>query len=301
MQRAGLAALAETYGLEPLELYQLQLLGKRFFDQLLAELISRTTRPIKVFEVTQNLKSFGQFSNSPDTEYLFVLGYDNEAALAFRVERGMARAMVDALVGVSPSNDAAVPKYSESSLTATESRVFVRILGRSITSTLDRVFSHLFGDRGSAEILLSADHPAFGPKSFDASEQLVTAQARCTINQVSGCFTLGLPMSVVYQIRAKLIPPLIARTNRSPEGTKNVAALTAVPIEMQALLGRRTMLFSQVRKLKVGSVVLLQKLERELPKVEMRTAGQLLFRGTIVDDHGWHNFLIQQIGDRDGQ
>jgi flagellar motor switch protein FliM len=213
----------------------------------------------------------------------------------------MTRAIIDTLVGVPPGKGAALQEDSESSLTATESRVFVRLLGRSITSTLDRVFSRLFGDRGSAEILLSADHPAFGPKSFDASEQLVTTQARCTINQVSGCFTLGLPMSVVYQIRAKLVPPLVAGANRSPEGTRNVAALTAVPIEMQALLGRRTMLFSQVRKLKVGSVVLLQKLERELPKVEMRAAGQLLFRGTIVDDHGWHNFLIQQIGDRDGQ
>jgi flagellar motor switch protein FliM len=301
MQRAGLAALADTYGLEPLELHQLQLLGKRFFDQLGEDLMRYTTSPIKVVEVGQNLESFEQFCKRPRTQYICSLGYDNEAALAFRVERGMPRTIVDALLGVRAHAPLARVEDGGGALSATESRLFLRILGRTVTAALDRVFGRLLGDRGSVELLLSVDHPAFGPRTFDASEQLVTLQARCRLNDVSGCFTLGLPLSLLLQIRTRLVPRILTGANHNLHKPNSTTALANALVEMQALLGQRMMPFSQLSRLKVGSVVLLQKLDRDLPKVELRAAGQLLFRGTVVDDRGWHNFLIQQIGDADGK
>jgi flagellar motor switch/type III secretory pathway protein FliN len=94
---------------------------------------------------------------------------------------------------------------------------------------------------------------------------------------------------MVAELRDKLFRSVSLETNRSELG-----AVGDHSVELTAVLGERELSLAEIRGLSVGSVLLLQRL-RNLPKVELRANGQLLCRGTIVETHGWHNFLIQEV------
>jgi flagellar motor switch protein FliM len=180
-------------------------------------------------------------------------------------------------------------------LSATESRVVIQILGNALTAAVDEVFGRVFGGQ-VINMMQNVDHASLVENALGSGELILTAEVSGTLGQLRGDFALGFPLSLLSVLQTE---ESSSKLNSSDTlSSRNVRALAAVPIELSAIFAEREMSLAEVRRLRPGAVIILQRL-RHLPKVQLCAAGQVLFRGTIIEHQGWHNFLIQQVESAD--
>jgi flagellar motor switch protein FliM len=112
-----------------------------------------------------------------------------------------------------------------------------------------------------------------------------------------------MPLPTVVQVRERLVPARPEKRVAEPEAQKLRRALATAAMEISAVLGSVTMSLGEIRSLAPGSVVLLQKLGNEVPRVALQCGRRTLFSGTVVEDKGWYRFVVQPIlsgGKQDG-
>ncbi|MBV8056540.1 MAG: FliM/FliN family flagellar motor switch protein [Deltaproteobacteria bacterium] len=286
-------------GLGPLELQQFHLLGARFFDQLCINLSRYLMLPLKMAEVKQGLETFGQFCKDTQAQLVFAAVLESAATLVFRARVQMLRLIVDALFSAS---DEKLPGGEDSAnlgLSATESRILIQILGGAFTTAVEQIFGSLFGGRRVVDMMQNVDHVSLLNNALAAGELILTAEMSGTLKGQSGDFVLGFPLSLTSLLLPKE-PPSSLNSSDASGGLQGLSRVAAIPVELSAILAERELSLAEVRHLKPGSVIILQRLRR-LPKAQLRAAGQALFRGTIVENRGWRNFLIQELETADAE
>jgi flagellar motor switch protein FliM len=289
--RAEEWTLSMHLGTSELELQQFHLLEARFFDQLRQNLSSNLTVPLKLSDIKQGFEAFGDFCKGTRARLVFIPVLESAATLVFRIGDQMAGLIVDAIFTADDKKMPSSADNAETRLSETESRILLQILGSAFTAAVEEVFGRVFGGR-VIDLIQNVDHAGLLGNALGSGELMLTAEASATLKGHCGDFALGLPLSLVSQLQARKSPS--SSNSGDTPGSREVSSLTAVPIEMSAVLVERELSLAEVSRLKPGSVIILQRL-RHLPKAQLCAAGQVLFRGTIVENHGWHNFLIQQL------
>ena len=281
--------------LEPLELQQLHLLGARFFEQLRQALSYCLAAPIVVAGIKQVFETFAEFCEPARAQFLFATVSESSQSLMFRTEAPVPRLILDGMFDGSERADE--DRALDSQLSSTEARIFIQLLTRAFAKAVDQELGPLLGGGRVSDVIQSLDHPGLLADAFDSEEMLVTSEANIRVKGQTGTIAVGLPLSLVLQTRSKhASTPL--NINAAVDGFCEQACVAAIPVEMIAVLAQREMSLAEVRSLKPGSVLFLQRL-RHVPKAELHASGQILCRGTIVEDRGWHNFLVQQLGSGD--
>jgi flagellar motor switch protein FliM len=294
MQKEGKNAVHAPQTSE-LGLQKFQLLGTAFFDQLRQNLSRYLKGPLKLSDIKQRSEPFRDFCERMQAQLLFVLILGRTVTLVFGAEGRMARLIADALFDASDEKMPDSAGCAEVPLSATELRVVIQILGSALTAAVKEVFGRVLGGQ-VINVMQNVDHASLMENALGSGELILTAEVNGTIGQLSGDFALGLPLSLLSLLQTE---EASSKLNSSDTlSSRNVHTLAAVPIELSAILTEREMSLAEVRRLRPGAVIILQRL-RHLPKVQLSAAGQVLFRGTIIEHQGWHNFLIQQVESAD--
>ncbi|HEY6394925.1 MAG TPA: FliM/FliN family flagellar motor switch protein, partial [Candidatus Binataceae bacterium] len=178
---------------------------------------------------------------------------------------------------------------------AAEGYILANTFGVALVRAVSRVFSPLFGGRSGLALMSMEHRPGLIPNTFTAGEQMVTAGLTCLLAGAGGAIEIGLPLSMIMQVRTRLVPAQI-RNHDPSQGLGRSRRLLGATFELEAVLGCVAASLAEVRALKPGSVVMLQKLDAKVPRVELRACDQILCTGTVVEDRGWYRFLIQKKG-----
>lgn len=293
--KTGLAALAESYGLERSELHHLRLLAERLFDQLREELTRSLRCPVRMLQVSQGAESMVEFCTDPHAQHLAILGFDGEAAVVVRLERSLAFALIDAVFRAETPNSAVDRK-----LTVTEQYILSNTLGSALVTVLRRVFAVFFGSRTDLEMMRMEHNPRLVPDALPPGEQIVTTGVQCIIGHGGGAIDIGLPLSVIMQVRTRLAPIKAKNAESGNPRDRARKLLAGAELEFGAILGTKQIPLSEVRRFAPGSVILLQKVTDGVPRVELHCGGHALFAGTVLQHRGWSRFLIRQQGECDG-
>jgi flagellar motor switch protein FliM len=184
-------------------------------------------------------------------------------------------------------------------MTAVEERIIANTVGVAIVRTAQRVLGPMLHDSSNLRLMRTEHRPGLVPDTFAPSEQLVTAKVRCDAGAKGGWIELGLPFSLIYKIRASLLPTRPKATDASHGEGKARTFLGDAAMELSAVLGRLTLPLSGIHTLGPGSVLILQKAPAGLPSIELRSGDQPLFEGMIVEQDGWYRFLINKPGGTD--
>jgi flagellar motor switch protein FliM len=294
MQKVGLAALADTYGLDPEELHQLQLLGERFFDQLREELVPTVGRKVKMVDLKQSSDNFAGFCTGPMAQHVAVFGpLDDVAALAVRMESSLAFAFVDAVFGTGAVTPAARADGSERKITSTERNIVENTLGGALAQVAGRIFSSLLGYSEDFRVIRTENRPGLLADSFAASEQMVTTSVQCLVNDRGGVIELAIPLSLIVRVKAALVPHRLRNSDPAADHAKARSLLGGAAMELEAVLGNLTMPLGEVRALAPGSILILRKADLGSPRVELCSGDLVLFSGIVAEHRGWRRFLIQ--------
>lgn len=294
MPKVGLAALADTYGLDPAELHQLQMLGERFFDQLREELVPTVGSTVKMVDLKQNSESFVEFCTGPVAQHVAVLGsLAEEAALAVRLESNLAFAFVDAVFGAGAATPAARADGGARKITSTERHMVENTLGDALAQVAGRVFSSLLGRSEDFRVIRTDNRPGLLADSFAASEQMVTTSVQCLVSGRGGLIELAIPLSLIVRVKAALVPHRLRNSGPAADHAKARSLLRGAALELDAVLGNLTMPLGEVRELAPGSILILRKVGFGPPRVELCCGDLVLFSGTVAEHRGWRRFLIQ--------
>ena len=293
MRKGLLSALTETWGLKPAELHQLRLLGERLFDDLSEGLSAIAGQPVSVEQLKLELEFSSDFFAEPKPYYFTSLGFSDKPAAILKINLGLASAIIRAAVGGDAASMAAATESP--ALTPIEARVLARVVPEVFIGGVERVLSGLFANREGLRALFSSEGATAATESGTGSEQLVVASVKCTIAGASAKLACAIPLPILIQARERLAPPRQER-RQAERGTGTARkALVGARMELSAVLGSLAMSLGEVRSLGPGSVVLLQKLGHQIPRVALRCNDHSLFFGTVVEDAGWYRFLVQPI------
>ncbi|HUA35781.1 MAG TPA: FliM/FliN family flagellar motor switch protein [Candidatus Binataceae bacterium] len=296
--QTGIPALVDSYGLERSELHQLRLLAERLFDQLREELARSLRCAVRMLEVSQGAETMVEFCTDPHAQHLAILGFDGEAAVVVRLEKSLAFALVDAaFYADSPSQ----PRDGgERKLSLTEQYILQSTLGLALAAVLRRVFGIFFGSRTDLELMRMEHSPRLVPDALPPAEQIVTTGVKCLVGHTGGgAIDIGIPLSIILQVRTRLVPPKTVNAHDNP-ASRARKLLSGARVRLDAVLGHRMMPLNEVRALAPGSIILLQKLTNGVPCIELHCGGHALFSGTVVQHRGWNRFLIHRQGECDG-
>ena len=296
MPKEGLIALAESYGLERTELHQLKILAEAFFDKLREELLNYIGRSLRIADLGQTTVSFAEFCTDPiAARHLMLIGLPHQMVAAVRLDHELARALVDCMLG-GANAQAGVPER----MTTVEQRIIANTLGAAVVKISQLVLSPILQEESRNLRLWKIEHrPVLIPDTLSPSDQLVTARVRCDVGKAGGWIELGLPFSFILKIRPLLTPgrPIGSKAGNSEDKARTL--LADASLELSAVLGSLSLPLSRIRALAPGSILLLQKTQGGLPRIQLYSSEQPLFTGTIVEQDGWYRFLIDQTGGND--
>jgi flagellar motor switch protein FliM len=300
VRNAGLSALLETYGLKREELHHVKLLSERLFDELRESLTELADKPVKMEHLAQEVRDASDFCAQPNPHHFTVLGFDDEPVVILRMELPLAAALVAAGLGGEVPDSTAGQAAAPSALTPIETRVLAHTVSDLFIGSVERALGHLFPNRQGLRLICSSERPAAVIERCQASEQLVAASTQCAIGGVSATLAFAIPLSIVVQVRARLVPTRQQRRFGTLESEKTQTALAAARLELSAVLGSVAVSLDEIKALGPGSLVLLRKLSEEVPRVSLRCSQHTLFFGTVVRDGGWYRFLVESRGDNNG-
>jgi flagellar motor switch protein FliM len=296
MPKEGLTALAESYGLERNELHQLKILAESFFDKLREDLLSYAGRSIRMVELSQSTASFSDFATDPvAARHLVFLGFAAQTIAVIRLDDDLARALVDCMLGGADAK----PSSPERKMSAVEERVIANTIGAAIVKTAQRVLGPILHDSVNIRLLRIQHRPGVVADTLPPSEQMVTARVRCDAGAKGGWIELGLPFTLIYKIRSGLTPARARITDAAASEHRARTLLADAALELSAVLGRVSLPLSGIRRLRPGSILMLQKTRRGLPSLELRCGEQPLFTGQIIQQDGWYRFLVDNTGGTD--
>jgi flagellar motor switch protein FliM len=285
MNKSGLVALAETYGLDRRELQQLKLLAEGFFDELREQLTICAGTTIRLSGLTQSISSFKEVCAGTPGCQLFFLGADKKIAALIKTDAAFARALVDCVISGKTSEQTAAGR-----LTPVEEY----LLSNSMTSACSRAAMRTFAAQFGPGNELRRVEPAVADNISDSPEQLVRARITCQIGGGIGALELALPFSLISQTRAR---QMIAHLpDSTPAESKARARLAEARAELVAVMGQVMMPLDAVRALGPGSILSLRPFKGGVPTLELHCGDQVLFSVAVVEHRGWRRFLIQQIG-----
>jgi flagellar motor switch protein FliM len=293
MPKEGLTALAESYGLERNELHQLKILTESFFDKLREDFLSYAGRSIRMVELSQNTSIFSDFATDPvAARHLVFFGFATQTIAVVRLDDNLARALLDGMLG----GGDAKPASPERKMSAVEERVIANTIGAAIVKTAQRVLGPIIHESLNLRLIRIEHRPVMVADTLPPSEQMVTARVRCDAGANGGWIELGLPFTLIYKIRAGLTPTRTRVTNAAGDEQRARTLLGDAALELSAVLGRLSLPLSGIRKLRAGSILMLQKTRRGLPSLELRCGDQPLFTGKIIQQDGWYRFLVDKTG-----
>jgi flagellar motor switch/type III secretory pathway protein FliN len=291
MAKAGLSALADSYGLERGAAEEIRRRGERFFELLGESFEPLVARRIKLRGLRQSVESFADFCAATNAQHTLLLGAANQPALSFRLDHPLALGLVEGVLG----QYRGAGGEEEAPLTMTERRILVNLLRGAVTAAVPPVFQDLldnqFGGSVQLQIIAARDEAGLITEMIDAVEPIAVSSAEYVINGRSGVIALGLSAATL----AKVIQPSeVARANaggspREPRGQ----SLAAARFPLTAVLGSVTMPLTAVRALTPGSVIPLGQMRAVAPLVELRSGRQVLGAGTVIAERGWYRFLMQ--------
>ncbi len=293
MQANGLAALAETYGLERAELQRLKFVAENFFEDLREELTRSVAVSFRLSNLTQIVTGAGEVcAGVPACQIVFLAARSGATAI-LKVDQDFARAFVECAI----AGGATSPTRSERKLTTVEERLLGNTLGSACLRSAQRTIAKLLDPGDPLRILGTAETP--GTKALDTAERIVLARIECLFGGGSGSIELGLPVEHLDKLSPRLLPTL-AKAAQSVAGENKVrSSLAAARADLTAVLGKVMMPLETVRALAPGSILTLQPLRNGIPHVELSWAGQKLFSGAVVEHRGWRRLLIQKVGGSD--
>lgn len=289
-------ALADAYGLERAELEQLKLLCERFFDQLREELASMASHAFKMTGLSQGSETFVEFFNGSRDHHFASLGFNNEAAIAVRIENSLGAAVIASILNL-PAETAAQTAAPRRTVTITEEYILANSLGEAMARAAAGVFAIFFKNRPDLRLLRMEHRPNLIADTLAPTERMATAGVDCFADGIGGRIELGLPLSIIMPAKALLTQTHVTHSNPETAPGKLRDLLSTTPVELEAVLGRLTMPLSGIRALKPGSLLMLQKAPGGMAQVELRCGGQALLTGTVVEHRGWRRFMVHEKGE----
>ncbi len=295
MPKEGLTALADSYGLERNELHQLKVLAESFFDKLREDLLGYVGRSLRMTDLSQTTASFTEFATDEVfARHLLFLGCNDQVIAVMRLDNELACALIGGMFGGTGQK----PNL-ERKMTSVEQRVIANTAGAAIVRTAQRVLVPMLHENVNLRLMRIEHRPGLVADTLAPSEQLVTARVRCDTGTQGGFIELGMPFSLIYRIRKSLTPTRTRAADATNGEQKARTLLGEASLELAAVLGRLTLPLRGVRALAPGSVLMLQKTQRGLPRIELRSGDQPLFTGIIIEQDGWYRFLIDRTGGTD--
>jgi len=302
VQKTGLSALVESR-LKPAEMHQLRLLGERLFDDLAASLTAIAGKPAKNSHLKQEPQNWADLCAPAKPHHLTVLGFGDEPAIILRMELPLACALVRAALGGDVADLAAAGAAAPITLTAIESRILTHTVPEVLLAAVGRVLNDVFANRQGLRVLFSSQGAATSIENLKGTDQLIATSVECALAGVSATLAFAIPLATAIQVRGRLVPARPEGRRARPDSGKTRKALAAAQMELRAVLGTTALSLGEVRALGPGSIILLQRLGEELPRVTMQCGERTLFSGTVVEDGGWYRFLVRPIlemGEHDG-
>jgi flagellar motor switch protein FliM len=298
MAKAGLAALADGYGLERTESDRFKQLGERFFELLgdgLAPLAGPRVKLIGGCGLA--LESFAEFCAASPAQHTLIVEVAGRTVLTFRIDHQLVVALVDGVLG---RDDAAERGTSANEapvlLTPTELRIVTNILKDALPAVTRRVFDELFDGffGATAEPATFRAREATGPAllTIEPTEMMVAATGQYSMNGRTGPVAVGLTLASVVARRTHSAPASGALVADHGEQRAR-ATLGGARIPLAAVLGSVKLPLATVKALACGSIIPLGRLRGRAPTVELRTGGQTLWAGTVIAERGWYRFLIR--------
>jgi hypothetical protein len=297
MAKAGLAALADGYGLQRPESDQCKQLGQRFFELLgdsFAPLVAERVKPIG--SVGLAIESFLEFCSASSTQNTYVLFGAGKAAFAFRIDYQLVLALVDGVLNrYEPATPGVVIGETEAPipLTLTEARIAGSVLKHAFCTLAPRVFKSLQGIATDPLSVRVRETSGLVPETLDPTEMMVVVTGQYSINGRNGAIAVGLRLASVVADYAPSVP----RTG-VPVATDGVlrarATLAGAHIPLAAVLGCVKLPLTAVDALLCGSIIPLGQLRGRAPRIELRVGEHVLLTGTVIADRGWYRFLIRQ-------
>jgi len=285
MNKHGLLALADTYGLDRRELQQLKLLAEGFFDELREQLASCAGTSIRLSGLVQSISSFKEVCASVPACRLVFLGSDKAVAAVITADAAFARSLVDCVISGRTSQEAA-----GRGLTTIEQYLFSNTMAMACTKSATRTLANQLDPGGD----LRRIEPALADGVSDSSEQLVAARITCHVGGCAGTLELALPFSRISKTRAHPVPAHLPDSMDAE--SKARTRLSNASAELIAVLGQVMMPLDAVRALAPGSILTLWPLQGGIPYVELRCGDQVLFSGAVVEHRGWRRYVIHQTG-----
>ena len=184
------------------------------------------TVPLKLSDIKQGFETFGDFCEGTRAQLVFVSVLESAATLVFRVGDQMAGLIVDALIN---AGDEKMPDSEgdiDAHLSVTESRILLQILGNAFTAAVEEVFGRMFGGR-VVDMIQNVDHASLLGNSLGSGELLLTAEASAMLKGRCGDFALGLPLSLVPQLRTRESSSSLKSGDVT--GSQKVSGVAAVP------------------------------------------------------------------------
>jgi flagellar motor switch protein FliM len=289
MNQSGLAALADTYGLDRTELRQLEVLGERFFDQLREELGRYVALPVRLADLGQLVTTFAEFVAASPAQHHMVVGIDGQPALCVRIDGRLAGSIVAAMLGYDSAQAGATDPQP---LTKTERRMLSGVLERIVIAALARSIGSIVGEQRTFRIARPLSESGETPELLGPGEQLVCTAATCRIGAEAGSAAIGIALPLIFHLRDKLQHPQ-APSNRADPIAKARASLHDSELTLRAVLGSVSIALGDLRRLGPGSFIPIKPLDGGVAKVELRHRDFVLFAGTVVEDRGWHRFVVR--------
>jgi flagellar motor switch protein FliM len=285
MDKSGLLALADAYGLDRHVLQQLKLLAEDFFDEFRAQLASHAGVSLKLSGLAQSMSSLKDLCAGVPACRLVFLASDKTIAALVRADASFARSLVDCVISGKTSQ-----KTAARGLTTVEER----LLSNTMATACSKSATSRLADQLAPGGDLRCVEPALADSVYDSSEQLVLARITSQIGDCIGALDLALPFSRISKTRAHSVsahlPDSIDVESRAR------AQLGDARAELVAVLGQMMMPLEAVRALVRGSILSLHPLKGGVPNVELHCGDQVLFSGAVVEHRGWRRFLIHQAG-----
>ena len=293
MQGNGLAALAETYGLERAELQRLKFIAESFFDDLREELTRAVAVSFRLSDLTQLVISAGEVCGGVPPCQIVFLGAHSGAAALLKVDRDFARAFVDCAI----AGGATAPTPAERKLTTVEERLLTNTFGNACLRSAQRTVARILDQGEPLRLIRAADTP--NTSVLAASERIVMARIACQFGGGGGAIEFGLTVEHLAKLSSRPAPAPPKNPQSAAGEHKIRSSLAAARADLVAVLGKVMMPLDTVRALVPGAVVVLQPIRSGIPRVELYWAHQRLFSGAVVEHCGWRRLLIQKIGGSD--
>ena len=143
MDKRGLVALAETYGLDRRELQQLKLLAEAFFDELREQLALCAGTAVRLSGLVQSISTFKEVCSGVPASQLVFLGTDKTVAVLMKADTAFASALVDCVISGKASQ-----RTAERALTAVEEFLLLNSMTTVCTRAATRALAAQLGYSG---------------------------------------------------------------------------------------------------------------------------------------------------------